>query len=197
MPPANGLYGGVWLVIWLMIALIVALAVGPILWLRPKPRERAVAALRTAARQAGLTVSVAHVPNLAASAEERVSAGGRDREPTIECASYRLLAPGRLDDAPQWTLYRSEHENRYLAGWTTLAPPSQLPAQAEDYWRQLAAIIDDLPGGCLAVEASADGVAWMGRERLGDADAAAVVKGIREGLEALRELHLTSVSDAT
>ena len=181
--------------VWLLIALVVALAIGPILMLRPKPRERAVATLRAAAREAGLTVSVARVPHLGASAEERVSSGGRDRRPTIECASYRLLAPGGLEDAPQWTLYRSARENRYLAGWTTLAPPRGLPPQPEPYWRRLAAIIEALPGGCLGVEANADGVAWLGQERMGDSDAEAVVRDIREGLEAIRDLQLESAGD--
>lgn len=181
--------------IWLLIALVVALAIGPILWLRPKPRERAVAALRTAAREAGLTVSVAHVPQLDASAQERVSAGGRDRVPTIECASYRLLAPGQLEDAPRWTLYRSKHESRHLPGWTTLAPPRQLPPQSEAYWHRVAAIVDGLPGGCLAVEAGADGVAWMGRERLGDAGAEAVVSEILGRLETLRDLHVACAGE--
>ena len=175
--------------VWLLIVLVVALAIGPILMLRPKPRERAVAALRTAARAAGLTVSVARVPHLGANAEDRVSAGGRDREPTIECASYRLLAPGGLEDAPQWTLYRSERENRYLPGWTTLTPPLGLPPQPERYWQRIAAIVEALPGGCLGVEASADGVAWMGQERMGDSSAETIVQGIREGLEAIRDLH--------
>ena len=176
--------------VWLLIVLVVALAIGPILMLRPKPRERAVAALRSAARAAGLTVSVARVPHLSASAEDRVSAGGRDREPTIECASYRLLAPGGLEDAPQWTLYRSERENRYLPGWTTLTPPRQLPPQTEAYWQRIAAIVEALPGGCVGVEASADGVAWLGQERLGEVKAEAIVQGIRQGLEAIRDLHL-------
>lgn len=182
---------------WLVIALIVALAIGPVLWLRPKPREHAVAALRTAAREVGLTVSITHVPRLDARAEERVSSGGRDREPTVECASYRLLAPGRLERAPQWTLYRSERENRYLAGWTTLTPPRRLPPQPQAYWAQVAAIVDDLPGGCLAVEAGADGVAWMGRERLGDASAETVVGEIRGGLEALRDLHVACAGEGS
>ena len=181
--------------VWLLVVLVVALAIGPILMLRPKPRERTVAALRTAARAAGLTVSVARVPHLGASAEDRVSAGGRDREPTIECASYRLLAPGGLEDAPQWTLYRSERENRYLPGWTTLTPPRRLPAQPEAYWERLAAIIEALPGGCVGVEANADGIAWLGQERLGDSDAEAVVREIREGLEAIRDLHLENAGD--
>ena len=179
--------------VWLLIVLVVALAIGPILMLRPKPRERAVAALRAAARAAGLTVSVARVPHLRARAEDRVSAGGRDREPTIECASYRLLAPGVLEDAPQWTLYRAERENRYLPGWTTLTPPRQLPPQPAQYWQRIAAIIEALPGGCLGVEAGADGVAWLGRERVGDSSAEVVVQGIREGLEAIRNLHLEAL----
>ncbi len=183
--------------VWLVIALIVALAIGPILWLRPKPRERAIAALRTAARAVGLTVSVAHVPHLTASAEERVSSGGRDRQPTLECGSYRLLAPGQLEDAPQWTLYRSQHENRHLTGWTTLAPPRCLPPQPEEYWRRVAAIIDGLPGGCIAVEAGADGVAWMGREHLGDFGAEAVAQAIREGLERLRDLHVECAGEGS
>lgn len=175
--------------VWAIIGVVLVLAIGPLFWLRPSRRERGVAALREEARKANLTVEVARLPDLDAAPEARVSAGGRARAPTIECATYRLLAPGRLEAAPHWRLLKSARENRYLEGWTTLEPPRALPAPQADYWRRVAAIVDTLPGGCLAVEATADGVGWSGRERLGDASPETVAAAIRGGLEALRDLH--------
>ena len=86
--------------VWAIIGVVLVLAIGPLFWLRPSRRERGIAALREAARKANLTVEVGRVPDLDAPADARVSAGGRERAPTIECATYRLLTPGRLPPKP-------------------------------------------------------------------------------------------------
>ena len=175
--------------IWVVIALVVALAVGPILWLLPSKRDKRLAELRSAARSAGLVVEIAAVPKLDADAAERVSAGGTARDAKVDCAAYRLPLPRPLPKAPHWQLLKSERENRYLPGWTTLQPPANLPVPAQDYWQRIGAIIDALPGGCIGVQADARMIAWLGREQLAGDPARTVAENIRAGLEALGQLH--------
>ena len=174
---------------WIIIGIVLVAAIGPIFWLLPSKRDRLQGEMREAARRAGLTVEIAALPKVDARAEERVSSGGKARDATIDCVAYRLALPRRMPDAPAWLLLKSGLENRYLAGWTTLSPPSRLPALQASYWRDVGAVVDALPGGCAAVEADVRHVSWYGRERLDNASAEAVVGGIREGLEAIVELH--------
>lgn len=176
--------------VWIIIGIVLVAAVGPIFWLLPSKRDRVQSQLRSAARHAGLVVEIADLPKVDARAEDRVSAGGKPRDATIDCVAYRLALPRRIPHAPAWLLLRSDRENRYLTGWTTLTPPSRLPAKQAAYWRTVAAAIDGLPGGCMAVEADMRYVSWYGRERLDGDSPDAVVAGIQTGLEAISELHL-------
>ena len=175
--------------VWIVIALVLAAAIGPVFYLMPSKASRRQAALRTAARQAGLVVEVASVPKLDADAPERVSSGGEPRDAKIDCAAYRLPLARRLVRAPRWMLLKSARENRFLPGWTTLTPPVAVPVERAAYWREVGAIIDALPGSCVAVEAAAQMVTWYGRERIGDANPETLVQAIRDGLAKLAEVH--------
>ena len=175
--------------VWIVIALVLIAAVGPVFYLMPTKASRRQAALRTAARQAGLVVEIASVPKPDAQAAELVSSGGEPRDAKIDCAAYRLPLARRLVQAPRWMLLRSARENRFLAGWTTLTPPVAVPVERAAYWREVAAIVDALPGSCVAVEAAAQTVSWYGRERIGDASPDALAQEIRDGLMSLARLH--------
>ncbi len=174
---------------WIVVGVIVIAAIGPLFWLLPSKRDRLLGELRTEARHLGLVVEVTRLPKIDASAEERVSSGGVAREATIECAAYRLALPKRLPHAPRWLLFKSGRENQHLPGWTSLAPPTGLPATQQAYWQEVGALVDSLPGGCIAVEAAVRHMTWYGRERVDGAAAREVVEGIRHGLTALGELH--------
>ena len=173
----------------ILIVLVLALAVGPILWLLPSKRDKLVGRFRTAARSAGLVVEMTKIPKLDASASERVSAGGKARDASIQCAAYRLPLPPATLDPPRWRLLKSTRENHYLDGWTTLEPPRNAPPAEDDYWQRLAVIVDALPGGCIGVEATSRSIAWLGRERL-DADTVeTATANIAAGLAAIAALH--------
>ena len=178
---------------WIVVALVLAVAVGPILWLLPSKRDKRIAELRAAARRAGLVVETVALPKVDAAADERVSAGGTEREPSIDCAAYRLLLPKPLRGAPCWRLLKSQRENRFLPGWTTLRPPRNVPPDAADYWQRIGAVLDALPGGCLGVDANEEAIAWLGQERPGDSPPDALVRDVRQGLEAIAEIHAALV----
>ena len=86
-------------------------------------------------------------------------------------------------------LLRTARENRFLAGWSTLNPPVAVPVERAAYWREVAEIVDALPGGCVAVEAGRQTVSWYGTERMGDSDPDALAHAIRDGLMSLAEVH--------
>ena len=175
--------------VWIVICIVLVAAIGPIFWLLPSKRDRMQGQLRSAARHAGLVVEIAALPKVDSRPEERVSAGGKPRDATIDCVAYRLALPRPMPNAPVWLLLRSDRENRYLKGWTTLSPPSRLPAMQAAYWRDIAAVLDGLPGGCAAVAADTRYVSWYGRERLDGDSPETVVAGILEGLRVIGELH--------
>ena len=175
--------------VWIVIALVLIAAIGPVFYLMPSKASRRQAALRTAARQAGLVVEVGSVPKLDADAAERVSSGGAPRDAKIDCAVYRLPLARRLVQAPQWMLLKSARENRFLDGWTTQTPPVAVPVDRAAYWREVAAIVDALPGSCVAVEAGRQTVSWYGTERIGDTDPDTLAQAIRDGLARLAKVH--------
>ena len=189
MPPQQPAPNGCPALVWIIIGIVLCAAIGPIFWLLPSKRDRVQGQLRSAARQAGLVVEIAALPKVDSRPEERVSAGGKPRDATIDCVAYRLALPRPMPNAPAWLLLRSDRENRYLTGWTTLSPPTRLPATQAAYWRDLAAVLDGLPGGCTAVEADTRYVSWYGREHLNGSSPEAVVEGVRAGLHAIGKLH--------
>lgn len=180
-------------VAWLVIVLALIVAVGPLLWLWPSRRDRSLAELRGAARGAGLAVELASVPKLNAAAAERVSAGGKRKHPRTPCAAYRLALAEPLPLAPKWLLLKTKAATVAaadvpVAGWTLVDRRDGAPDCAS-YWRQVGAVADALPGGCLAVAAGDRHVSWLGRETLDGATPAEVVSGIRDRLEALAALQ--------
>ena len=95
---------------WLLIILVLVVAFGPVLWLVPSKRDKRLAALRSRARSEGLIVEMRRIPKPNPAAAERVSAGGRVRDPVIECASYGLPLTRSLKYLPSWRLVRKPAE---------------------------------------------------------------------------------------
>ncbi len=95
---------------WLLIILVLVVAFGPVLWLIPSKRDKRLSALRSRARSEGLIVEMRRIPKPNPEPSERVSAGGKVRDPVIECASYGLPLPKGLKNLPSWRLVRKPAE---------------------------------------------------------------------------------------
>lgn len=173
---------------WLLTALVLIGVIGPVFWLLPSKRQRQVGRLRAAARRAGLVVELARLPKIDARAHERVTAAGVAKEPVTACVAYRLPLLEPAPAAPAWRLHRTGADDGPVAGWTLQddAAPATTPAC---YWRRVGAVANDLPGGCLAVEADAAHVAWYGTEHCADLFPDAVATAIHAGLTALAALQ--------
>tara|TARA_B100000959_G_C14733767_1_gene522109 strand:+ start:61 stop:612 length:552 start_codon:yes stop_codon:yes gene_type:complete len=74
---------------WIIAVFVVALVLGPVMYLKPTAKENRLAALRLAARKAGLTVKLDSIPTFDPEPAERVSAGGEVRQTMRSCAAYQ------------------------------------------------------------------------------------------------------------
>ena len=131
---------------WLAIIAFMIAAFGPILWLMPKPRDRRLSRLRMAARQRGLTVELARLPDPQPRPQDRVSSGGALRTPVIRCAGYRLFRNRPAQHIEPWRLERGD---------------SSAQAKLSAYW-------SDVPPDWLAIEVDANGACLYWREEVSD-----------------------------
>ena len=94
------------LLTWLIIIVVLLVAFGPVLWLVPSRKDRRLAGLRERARREGFIVELTRLPEPDPSPQQRVSAGGRLRDPVIECAGYTRIMTDRLKWLPGWRMLR-------------------------------------------------------------------------------------------
>ncbi|MCZ6644547.1 MAG: hypothetical protein O7G86_02950 [Gammaproteobacteria bacterium] len=139
---------------WIIIGLVLLVAFGPVFWLLPSKRDKRLSALRQAARLAGLTVELRHLPKLNPEPEERVSAGGKVREPVIDCAAYSWNMTRKLRVLPELRLLRGTLGTTALPGW--VFDPKRKPRRdhVDLLLETLASFIETLPEDALGFEVS-------------------------------------------
>ena len=59
----------------------------------------------------------------------------------------------------------------------------------DGYWARIGAIINALPGSCIAVKTTPHEICWQGLEHLNDQPISELVLQIKTGLEKIVELH--------
>ncbi len=160
-----------WLV-GLLILAVLAVAVAPAMALWPNPRQRRLAAMRLAARQLGFSVTLEAVPDLAAPASSRVSAGARLRTPRRRMACYSLpLASVDGDNLPDWLLLRQSDV------WVGDARAADLPGPPNAVQATLAPLLSALPADAMAVQCRGRqlGCCWL-EQAPANADSVAQLK---------------------
>lgn len=195
---------------WVIIGLILVAAFGPVLWLKPSGRDKRLNALREAARNAGLTVDIKPLVKLNPTAQERVSAGGEERDSTRLIARYsrHLEKPLRAVAGWQVITQPAEQESNPIRpainvapGWVfdptfNFPPDSGWPASLEENLPKL----ENLPKGILAVvlERRLVGVYWDENASANAADVAILgraLEAFERQLLALDEQLLVSEGD--
>ena len=185
---------------WIIITLILLAAFGPVLWLVPSKRDRQLSGLRDQARREGLVVELRKVPKLNPTADERVSAGGRVKEPVIDCTAYIHTLRRRLSYLPGWRLLRGQdghqppgqHYRAPRPGWAfdpELKP--DLAAGRDAFDASLAGLenfFEGMPGDVVAVELGARSlvVYWLESRRAERATVTALSELMRAADERLR-----------
>ncbi len=137
----------------LIIALSVAMVVGPVLWIRPSPRQKQQARIR--ARAAALGLQVRLYP------KSSVTGDSKDREMVMH---YQLPRPQVLDESElgEWVLRRRNfaHEMHFAESWDWQGKPA--PARWHDALRGL---LTQLPEDVFSIVGSPQGVAVVWNER--------------------------------
>lgn len=156
---------------WVIILALLIAAFGPVLWLLPKPQDRRLSRLRMAARQKGISVQLARLPDPQPDAQDRVSSGGVVRSPVIRCAGYRLFARRPVPEFKSWRIERDDPEAEVRLG---------------ESWC-------DLPTDWIAVEVDAKGVCLYWREEVTDESLQPRLDTVFRLLKGLLALHLENV----
>jgi len=177
---------------WIIITLILLAAFGPVLWLVPSKRDRQLSGLRDQARREGLVVELRKVTKLNPSADERVSAGGRIKQPVIDCTAYIHPLGRRLNYLPSWRLLRGEDRGQPRPGWAfdpELKPDSAAVRAAFD--ASLAGLehfFEGMPADVVAVELGARSliVYWLESRGAGRETVTALSELMRAAEERLR-----------
>ncbi|GAA5173339.1 hypothetical protein [Modicisalibacter zincidurans] len=131
---------------WLILAVTMLAIISPAVWLRPSRREHRIAALRQAAREAGVAVGFSKSPLHMAPAD---------------LASYRWRYP-QTRPGPRCVLVREAHASTQLKPYGTnwrwrIEPLRRLPAEADQRLQQLLAL---LPEDALVLESTRDHL-WL------------------------------------
>lgn len=109
------------------------------------------------------------IPKVDSRPEERVSAGGRRRKPTLLCCSYTLPFYDIDPITPTWQLVRSENSVVPFQGWEFSGGlPVHVQLSNNEYWEQIRKFIENAPSRCLAVVSEPTGVSWIGQEQISD-----------------------------
>ena len=169
------------------------------MWLLPSKRDRHLAALRQQARLAGLAVELRQLPMLHPSAEDRVSAGGKVRNPVVECAAYSYRLPRRLKLVDGWRLRRDD-PGTVVPGWVgdpALANPKAALAEVSQW---LVDWLTALPDDAIALELrpSSVDVYWLEKSSHGVESVtsiAAQLAAIGGEIAALDERKIAELAD--
>jgi len=142
---------------WVLIGVILLLAFGPVLWLVPSRKDRRLTALRAQGRAEGLVVEIRRIPKPDPRPEERVSAGGKVRTPTLETAVYGLTMHRKLRHLPGWRIIRMETDDADpLPGWRYDRRPTGEGRRYLEPMIELArTLIEALPDDVVALEVEA------------------------------------------
>jgi hypothetical protein len=144
---------------WVIIGVVLLVAFGPVLWLVPSRRDRRLAALRARGRAEGLVVELGRLPKRNPAPYERVSAGGKVKNPVIECATYSHPLRHKMQFLPVWRLVRiaaseSSAEPDPFPGWSFDQRPDGPEGRRYlgDILPSAEALVNQLPDDVVAVE---------------------------------------------
>ncbi len=137
---------------WLFILLAMLLVISPVMWLKPSPRQKRVAALRNAAMKTGLKVSLQTPPLHGA---------------TTAMPAYRWHYPQQRP-GPDFVLVRDSHAAEALKpfahDWRWRQEP--LRPLPDDLTARLKRLLERLPQDALVVESDARALTlWWGESQ--------------------------------
>ena len=165
----------------------------------PTPRERQLQRLRTHARERDVLVTLRQLKDPDPDPADRVSSGGKVREPRLEVAAYamplRLPSSVEARHAPTWRVQflrnhaDEAHDEGLLPGWRFEKAGLPLTGSAV---AELSAFLADAPMGTAQIEGGSREIALCWRER----GEAAEVDAVADLLTRMVEWQTTLAADA-
>jgi hypothetical protein len=180
------------LLVWLLIIAILLVAFGPIMWLRPSPRDRRQAALRAQGRKDGLRIEMRRYPKLDLQPEDRVTAGGKPLDVLLEAAVYQQSLDPKLRHLPAWRILRASNGLPASDGWVFELGKRPDHPQLRRVLTELEPLLARLPADVVALECDPLhlGAYWLERPGAGPADAAGLAAWLRDAAGRLTRLEL-------
>ena len=179
---------------WVIICLVLIVAFGPVLWLVPSKRDKRLSAMRSRARSEGLVVEVRRIPKPDPLPEDRVNAGGKVRNPVLECASYGLALPRSLKVLPAWRVLRKSADDRPdpFPNWQyDQRPKGEGRSHLDAVLRLASEAINRLPDDVVALEVSPRMVLayWLERPGSNEESVPALASALKDFAAALGQLE--------
>lgn len=179
-----------------VIALILIAGFGGIFYILPSRKQRRLTHCRVEARSFGFVVNSVSLPKVDTSPEEKVSAGGLRRNPTLLCCAYALPSYDNAIYVPTWQLRRASRSVLPLPGWEFAdGLPVHVQLSNETYWREIGDILDESPPRCLALTSDQSGVAWIGQENI-TGTTEEFLRALKQVLKKIQRLNETVVKDS-
>jgi len=177
--------------VWAIIILAMLLVIGPLMWLRPTPRERRLAALRGAGQKAGLRVTLRQLPKLDLAPEDRVTPGGRPLPTTRELAVYLHPLEPKLRMLPGWRILRGSDGLPAWPGWVFESGRKPDNPWLGQLLATLAPHVERLPADVIALECDPFtlGAYWLERPHNGPAEAAALAAWLGDAAAVIGQLE--------
>ena len=130
------------------------------------------------------------LPDINASAIDRVSAGGKRKDPKIPCIAWQKRYDDDYPSIPVWRILATPSGTKPVTGYVLNPPPDELESDlSTDYWNKVSEILSLLPERIVAVQSKGSGVVWLGIEKI-DAVPEDFVAAMSRGLDQLISLNV-------
>lgn len=174
---------------WILVTTAFLVVFGGILMVLPSKSERNIGRMRIDARKYGLQTQGIVVSDVNAPAVERVTAGGRTRNPKVQCIAWQKRYEDEYSNIPTWTLYKSTKEEGPVEGYIIEPQMNEVGLEQQvEYWKRVGKAIEQLPDKVVGVKSDSHGVSWIGQERLVSTPQE-FIRQMLDGLEDLSEVN--------
>ncbi len=154
---------------WLALTTAFVVVFGGLLYVLPSKAQRRIGQMRLDARKKNLTIYSQVVPDVNATAVERVTAGGKLKNPTKQCVAWARQYADEYSAVPVWRVFVAPESTKPMPGYVANPPLDEAQRDlGEEYWIGVGKVLEKLPQQLVAVECAKSQVAWIGQERVAD-----------------------------
>ena len=180
---------------WVIVFLGVLIAFGGIVYVLPSQRERLRGKTRLKARRIGLVVSSATLANRDAPSDEKVTAGGKRKNPVRLGFAYSKNYVEHKGNFPSWQMIPHANSTQPFAGWEIQSDELRDVRHVDnEYWQAIEGLCKSAPRRCYGIRCDEYGVAWIGVEDLQHGDVDEFLNEVVEFLDRFAALNVDYVA---